>query len=133
MTWTAARGDLSPPVIDVGALAGHDRAAQEAVARALRRAGVSTGFFYVVNHGIEPAEAGGLFATAKRFFDLPDTVKNRVAMKNSRWNRGFDGIGNQQLDAATGFDRKESYFVGIDYGEDHPLVKAGTPYHGPNQ
>jgi isopenicillin N synthase-like dioxygenase len=125
--------DLSPPVIDVGALAGGDRPAQQAVARALRQACVSTGFFYVVNHGIAAAEVSDLFATAKQFFDQPDALRNRVAMKNSRWNRGFDGIGNQQLDAATGFDRKESYFVGVDYGEDHPLVKANTPYHGPNQ
>ncbi len=125
--------DLSPPVIDVGALAGHDRAAQEVVARALRQACVSTGFFYVTNHGIDAAEVDGLFATAKRFFDQTDAIKNRVAMKNSRWNRGFDGIGNQQLNAATGFDRKESYFIGIDYGADHPRVKANTPYYGPNQ
>jgi isopenicillin N synthase-like dioxygenase len=125
--------DLSPPMIDIDALAGGDRAAQAVTARALRQACVSTGFFYVVNHGVESTEISGLFATAKRFFDLPEAVKHRVAMKNSRWNRGFDEIGNQQLDAATGFDRKESYFIGIDYGVDHPLVKAGTPYHGPNQ
>ena len=129
----SAATDLSPPVIDVEALARGDAAACTRVVRALREACVATGFFYAVNHGIDPALVTGLLAQGKRFFDQPETVKLRLSMKNSRWNRGFDGIGNQQLDAATGFDRKESYFVGIDYGADHPLVRAGTPYHGPNQ
>jgi isopenicillin N synthase-like dioxygenase len=125
--------DLSPPVIDVAALAGVDLSARTAVACALRQACITTGFFYAANHGIDPALVENLFAQGKRFFDQPEATKLRSSMRNSRWNRGFDGIGNQQLDAATGFDRKESYFVGIDYGADHPLVRAGTPYHGPNQ
>jgi isopenicillin N synthase-like dioxygenase len=124
---------LSPPIIDVAPLAGMDAAARITVARALRQACATTGFFYAANHGIDPALVEGLLAQGRRFFDQPEAAKLRVSMKNSRWNRGFDGIGNQQLDAATGFDRKESYFVGIDYGADHPLVRAGTPYHGPNQ
>jgi isopenicillin N synthase-like dioxygenase len=129
----SAGPDLSPPVIDVAQLAGADRAAQAAVARALRATCVTTGFFYVANHGIDPGCTTRLFAQAERFFEQPESVKHRASMRNSRWNRGFDGIGNQSLDAATGFDRKESYFVGIDYGPDHPLVRAETPYLGPNQ
>jgi isopenicillin N synthase-like dioxygenase len=129
----SAELDLSPPIIDVAALAGVDLSARTTVARALRQTGTTTGFFYAANHGIDPAQVEGLLTQAKRFFDQPEATKLRVSMRNSRWNRGFDGIGNQQLDAATGFDRKESYFVGIDYGADHPLVRAGTPYHGPNQ
>ncbi len=129
----SAERDMSPPVIDVAPLAANDPAARAAVARALRGACLSTGFFYAANHGIDVARVGGLFAEAKRFFDQPGAVKEQASMRNWRWNRGFDGIGNQTLDAATGFDRKESYFIGIDYGPDHPLVRADTPYHGPNQ
>lgn len=125
--------DRSPPIIDVAPLAGMNPAAQIRVARTLRQACVTTGFFYAANHGIDLTLVNGVLVQAKRFFDQPDATKLRVSMKNSRWNRGFDGIGNQRLDAATGFDRKESYFVGIDYGADHPLVRAGTPYYGPNQ
>ncbi len=129
----SAAVDLSPPIIDVAALAEVDPSARAAVARALRQTCIATGFFYAANHGIDPALVKTLLAQGRRFFEQPDATKMRLSMKNSRWNRGFDGIGNQRLDAATGFDRKESYFVGIDYGADHPLVRAGTPYHGPNQ
>jgi isopenicillin N synthase-like dioxygenase len=129
----SATFDLSPPIIDVAALAGVDTSARIAVARALRQTCTTTGFFYAANHGIDSALVENLLAQGKRFFNQPEATKLRVSMRNSRWNRGFDGIGNQQLDATTGFDRKESYFVGIDYGTDHPLVRAGTPYHGPNQ
>jgi len=125
--------DLSPPVIDIGPLQAGDREGQLAVAKALREACLTTGFFYIANHGIDTAEVNALFGRAKQFFEQPDAVKERVTMKNSLWNRGFDGIGNQSLDAATGFDRKESYFIGNDLGPDHPLVKAKTPYYGPNQ
>jgi isopenicillin N synthase-like dioxygenase len=100
---------------------------------ALRRACIDTGFFYVAGHGIPEARQTALFAEAKRFFDLPLALKERMSMKNSRMNRGYDGIGNQALDEATGPDRKESYFIGTELGLDHPLVRAGTPNYGPNQ
>lgn len=129
----SAERDMSPPVIDVAPLAEGDGAARAAVAWALRDACLSTGFFYAAHHGIDAGRVRSLFVQAKRFFDQSDSVKERASMRNSQWNRGFDGIGNQTLDAATGFDRKESYFIGTDYGADHPLVRAGTPYHGPNQ
>ena len=124
---------LAPPVIDIAALRRHDPAGRRAVAAAIREACVSTGFFYIADHGVEADRVGALLSDGKRFFDQPLAVKDRNAMKKSRMNRGYDGIGNQSLDAATGFDRKESYFVGNDLGDDHPLVRAGTPNHGPNQ
>lgn len=123
---------LAPPVIDIGALRqpgpGRDR-----VVAALRQACCATGFFYAAGHGIDARLVARLFAETKRFFDLPEATKDKVNMRRGALKRGFDGIGGQALDATTGFDRKESFFMGVDLAPDHPLVRAGTPNHGPNQ
>jgi isopenicillin N synthase-like dioxygenase len=124
--------DCAPPVIDIDGLRQLDRGRRHEVARALREACIATGFFYISDHGLPAGETERVFAEAKRFFNQPQAVKDAAAMRRSRMNRGYDGIGNQSLDAATGFDRKESYFIGNDLGADHPLVRAGIPNHGPN-
>lgn len=138
--WTMDAGNpLGPqagaaaPVIDIGALRRSDVAACAEVAQSLRQACVTTGFFYITGHGIDRLQVEALFAAAKRFFDLPPEIRAQVAMSKSRVKRGYDGIGRQSLDAATGLDRKESFFVGVELGPEHPLVRAGTPNHGPNQ
>jgi isopenicillin N synthase-like dioxygenase len=129
----AAEAGAAAPVIDIGALRRADLEARAAVSRELRRACITTGFFYITGHGVDEARVATLFAAAKRFFDLPQEIRDQVAMSKSRCKRGYDGIGRQSLDAATGLDRKESFFVGVELGPEHPLVRAGTPNHGPNQ
>ncbi len=47
--------------------------------------------------------------------------------------RGFDPIGWQVLDPGQPADIKESFYTGVDRDASDPLVRAGTPNHGPNQ
>jgi isopenicillin N synthase-like dioxygenase len=135
MTSLAARPDVlpMPPIIDIGPLRNEDPADRRTVARALRAACIETGFCYVANHGIDPALAARMLAEAERFFEQLPEVKERVHIRNSTVRRGYEGIGAQALNAATGGDIKESVLVGVDLGPDHPLVRAGTPHYGPNQ
>ncbi|HUZ71972.1 MAG TPA: 2-oxoglutarate and iron-dependent oxygenase domain-containing protein [Stellaceae bacterium] len=123
----------SLPVIDIGLLHGDGPRGRRLIAARLRQACIATGFFYVANHGVDAALPERLFAAAKRFFDQPLAVKRQVAMSGADMERGYEGVGGQMLDAATGLDRKESIFIGIDWPPDHPLVRAGTPHHGPNR
>ncbi|MDB5405346.1 MAG: isopenicillin synthase family oxygenase [Rhodospirillales bacterium] len=120
------------PIIDIGALRQQDPTGSRRVAQALREACVTTGFFYVTNHGVADADVAQIFAEAKRFFDEPLVAKESVGLKTNSIFRGYDGIRGQALDAATGGDVKESIYMGIDLPLDDPLVVAGTPNHGPN-
>src|ERR1700716_1415874 len=67
-TIRAARAD-EVPVLDLGALnSGGDLAP---LARQLRHACETIGFFYVANHGIPTPIFDGVFAATRRYFDLP--------------------------------------------------------------
>jgi isopenicillin N synthase-like dioxygenase len=126
---------LSPlPVIDLTPSFGADPAGTANVAAAIDTAARRHGFFYIVGHGVPQALIDAIFDADARFFALPDEVKQRWHIDRSMGlQRGFDPIGWQSLDAGRPADLKESFYLGRDLAPDHPLVRAGTPNHGPNQ
>jgi isopenicillin N synthase-like dioxygenase len=117
------------PILDLTALTtGGDI---KPIAERMRHACVTTGFFYVANHGIPEAVIDNLFATTKRYFDLP--MEQRLAHRmDEKFRRGFmpQGI-NQHPGFAP--DLKESYEIGVDLPLTDPDVAAGLPLHGPNR
>jgi len=128
-------GGAAPPVIDIGELraaaAAHDPARAASVIAAMRAACTGTGFFYITNHGVEDSAVAQIFAESKRFFAQPVSLKDSIAITA---NRGYEGIGRQALNEATGGDIKESVMFGDDaIGPDHPAVRAGLPMHAANQ
>src|SRR5271170_7679648 len=125
----------APPVIDIGVLreaaAAGEPARAAAVVAAMRRACTGTGFFYIAGHGVAADAVERIFAESKRFFVQPIALKESIAITA---NRGYDGIGRQALNEATGGDIKESVMVGDDaISSDHPAVRAGLPMHAANQ
>ena len=114
------------PIID---LSHGDAATALAVDAACR----AHGFFYVTGHGIPAPVIDAAFAASKRFFALDDAVKARWHIDRSGLKRGFDPIGWQVLDPGQPADLKESFYTGVERTADDPLVRAGTPNHGPNQ
>jgi isopenicillin N synthase-like dioxygenase len=123
------------PVIDIGPFLRGTPADRAVVAKKIGDACRNIGFFYITNHGVPEALIAETYAQARRFFALPETVKEEVAIENSACHRGYFSTGGENLDPAkqkTG-DLKEGYKIGRDLGADHPLVQANTPLHGPNQ
>ncbi|GAB4368905.1 MAG: 2-oxoglutarate and iron-dependent oxygenase domain-containing protein [Kiloniellaceae bacterium] len=124
------------PVIDFGPFLTGDLAARKAVAERIGHACRNIGFFYLKNHGIADALVARSFAEAKRFFDQPMERKLEIDIEKSACHRGYFKVGGENLDPAKqkeGGDLKEGVKIGRDLAGDHPLVKAGTPLHGPNQ
>jgi len=121
------------PIIDVSGLLSDDMARRQAVAADLRSACRGTGFFYITNHGVDPALLAATFAESKRFFSQPVELKNRVHISNTDVFRGYDGPGTESLNREMGADNKESMYMGVDLPPDHPLVLARTPQLGANQ
>jgi isopenicillin N synthase-like dioxygenase len=63
------------PVIDISGIYNDDVADRKAVAEEIREAAHRIGFFYIVNHGIDPKYAEQTFEQAKRFFAQPEEKK----------------------------------------------------------
>lgn len=120
------------PIIDIGALRSDDPSRHRAIARQFRAACTATGFFYAANHGVDPALSARIFGEAKRFFDQPLAMKERVAIVKGASQNGYSGLGSQQLDPAAAPDNKESMYLSVDRAPDDPLVLARTPLHEPN-
>lgn len=121
------------PTIDLtGAMrAGSARA--DDVAAQMRAAATATGFFYVSGHGIPAMQVQRMFTAAQTFFDLPAEAKQAISLHKSPSMRGYEGLGDQKLDATAKPDIKESFYCGIDYPDDHPYVLKGHHSYGHNQ
>jgi isopenicillin N synthase-like dioxygenase len=127
------RAEISEiPIIDIGEL-GREAAGESAVVAAIRAACEGVGFFYVTNHGVEPAMIGGIFAECRRFFVLPQGERDALLLTNSPHYRGYLPIGARGANADRPRDLLESFNVARELGEDDPFVRAGKPLHGPNQ
>ena len=119
------------PILDAGLMLG-DQADRAAFGRGVRAACLETGFFYIRNHGIDPALITETLAQARAFFALPLYRKLDVDKTLSFCNRGYEKLRDQTLEAGTPPDLKEGYYIGTDLPLDHPSVMARRFNHGPN-
>lgn len=119
------------PVIDVAPLASGTRADVLAVARSMREAAQSVGFFYVRNHGMSQALIDEVDRTARAFFALPLDVKNQV--KPLDRHRGFLSVGQAKMERDAKVDLKESFIWGLDIDASDADYRAGNRMHGPNR
>ncbi|WP_327351096.1 isopenicillin N synthase family dioxygenase [Streptomyces sp. NBC_01304] len=113
------------PVIDVSALAGGGEAGERAAA-AIGRACRDNGFFYVTGHGVPDELCGRLDAAARRFFALPEPVKQEISMaRGGRTWRGHFPVGGELTSGRP--DLKEGIYFGAELPAGDP-----RPLHGPN-
>ncbi|WP_111496107.1 isopenicillin N synthase family dioxygenase [Marinobacter bohaiensis] len=102
------------------------------LATSLREACLETGFFYVSNHGINPALIERVFAASRAFFDQPLDIKNQVDKAQSPANRGYEPLRGQTLEPGTPPDLKEGFYIGEDVPADDPRALNGEFNIGPN-
>ncbi len=78
------------------------------ITEALWQAASEYGFFQLSNHGLDAAAISETFATAKRFFALPNETKAQWPLKGGGLNAGWES--RAQVRPSTGTaDDKESY------------------------
>jgi isopenicillin N synthase-like dioxygenase len=108
------------PVID---LSDFDSAAGRArIAKEVREACVTVGFFLITGHGIPTDVREGMREAAKRYFALPDSERQKDAT-DVRFRRGYMHMPGSPRD---------SYELSLDLPLDDPDVVAGRFLHGPN-
>jgi isopenicillin N synthase-like dioxygenase len=118
------------PILDISELvagAGEGWAGAEQLGQACRE----SGFFYVVGHGVDEELQRRLRELSREFFaqDVETKMRIRMALGGRAW-RGYFRVGDELTSGKP--DQKEGLYFGEELAADHPLVKAGTPLHGPN-
>ena len=121
----------SLPIIDIAPLLARTparTAAAEQIALACR----AHGFFYIQGHGVPDALIQDLDAQSRAFFALPveEKMRWRMELSGRAW-RGYFPLAGELTSGRP--DWKEGLYLGSELPPEHPLVKAGTPLHGPNQ
>jgi isopenicillin N synthase-like dioxygenase len=108
----------------------------EAVAREVRRASETVGFFYLAGHGVPDPVVERAFAASRELHALPLDEKLRLQLNEN--NIGYLPV-NQSIQKASTVHKatrpnyNESFFISHDRAADHPDVLAGTPLRGRNQ
>jgi isopenicillin N synthase-like dioxygenase len=118
------------PILDVSDLVNGAPGRREVAAR-LGQACRESGFFYVVGHGVDEGLQRRLRELSRELFaqDVETKMRIRMALGGRAW-RGYFRVGDELTSGRP--DQKEGLYFGQELVADHPLVKAGTPLHGPN-
>jgi isopenicillin N synthase-like dioxygenase len=122
----------SIPLINFAPAYSGDVSARASLAAEISAASRSAGFFYLADHGIAPELEQRVFDQSRRFFEMPQALKEAVHMRHSTCRRGYENLGDQTLDLEARPDLKESFYCGVHYDATHPFVKAGYDSYGPN-
>jgi len=127
-----AGGGLRIPIVDLGPyLAGRAGALDEA-ATALGRASESVGFYFIANHGVDPALTRRVFAENARFHALP--LERKMAVRALEEPVGYLPVGGQTQRAeiygarSKHPDRSASFYIRDEYPPDHPDRVAKKPW-----
>src|SRR5262245_9285327 len=121
---------LTDVVMDIEPLVRATGAAAD-VSVQLGRACREHGFFYVTGHGVSVDLQRRLEDLSRRFFaqDLATKMEIRMERGGRAW-RGYFPVGDELTSGRP--DLKEGIYFGAELPENHPLVRHGTPLHGPN-
>lgn len=91
------------------------------------------GFFQIVGHGVPLEQQTAVMDAAKQFFALPQADKDAVSKDNNTWNRGYERLRSQILEAGTEPELKEGFYIGDEIAETHPYFVQRRLNSGPNQ
>ena len=124
------------PVIDFGPAFRGEPGGLDIVARQVRHASETVGFFYLAGHPVPQALIDAAFDASREFHAIP--LEEKLALKINENNIGYLPV-NQSMQRhstvhkATRPNFNESFFISHDRGADHPDALAGTPLRGRNQ
>jgi len=118
------------PIINISALVSGSEERHEVAAK-IGQACRDWGFFYIIGHGVDEPLQRRMEKVSQQFFAQDLETKLEMAMsRGGRAWRGYFPVGGELTSGKP--DLKEGIYFGAELQDDHPLVKMGTPMHGPN-
>lgn len=124
------------PIIDLGALRVGSPGALDVVARQIRAASETVGFYFLVDHGIDAALIADAFALNARFFESP--LEQKLTVRIDHQQSGFQPLKQSLIRSSTVNDNTKPDMCEImilrrDLPLDHPDVVAGKRFRQPNK
>lgn len=112
------------PIIDFAPFLSGSFKDKQQVAKAMRSASETNGFFMLKNIGIPNQDIDQAFLQSKQFFNLPETEKQQLAWDNALSNRGYIAVKRETLDPSQKSDLKEAFNLGTKKNESDPTHPA---------
>ncbi|BCR86035.1 isopenicillin N synthase family dioxygenase [Aspergillus chevalieri] len=123
----------SPPVLDFSPFYGEDSAAKAKLVESIKGCCLYNGFFQIIGHRVPIELQQAVMRCTKRFFEMPLEQKLKIDKNNNTFNRGYELLRSQMLEAGTGPELKEGLYIGEEIPEDHPYFIQRKLNSGPNQ
>ncbi|MEQ8923390.1 MAG: 2-oxoglutarate and iron-dependent oxygenase domain-containing protein [Marinovum algicola] len=128
--------ELVVPLIDMGPLRDGSADGVEKVARDVAAACTSSGFLYVVNHGVSKETVDGIFQANKDFHALP--LEKKLELQINQFYRGYVPFAGSTLKVSSIGEAKkpnqsEQIIFRHELAADDPDLGQGLPLQGPNQ
>jgi isopenicillin N synthase-like dioxygenase len=114
------------PSLDLASFYGDDKAQKDKFVAELGAAYHSIGFVAIRNHFLTDNQQQQLYAAIKKFFALPDAVKQKYERPALAGQRGYIGKGKEHAKGRNTGDLKEFYHVGQEL-EQPQLLQEGYP------
>jgi isopenicillin N synthase-like dioxygenase len=111
------------PSLDLADFTGNDPAKKKKFVADLGDAYHAIGFVAIRNHLLTDDLTAKLYAAIKKFFALPDAVKQQYEIPNLAGQRGYIGKGKEHAKGRNTGDLKEFYHVGQTVLDDDPIKK----------
>lgn len=124
--------DATLPVVDLSGLFTGDADDKAKVAAALGDAARSSGFFYIVNHGIPQDQIDAVFAASKEFHDKPRGYKMKYWSGFTTNHRGYVPFEENGTSFPKVINFLEAWDMSYEAPADHPDYLAGWRMTGPN-
>ena len=124
------------PVLDLGPYRAGAASARAALGARMRDALERIGFYFIENHGVDPALVDAVFAQAQRFHAQPLAAK--MALRANQHNVGYmpmkgSTTRSSKVNRNTKPNLNEAFFIKRDLAPDHPDVVAGVRFRPANQ
>lgn len=109
------------PSLDLADFTSGDPARKAAFVQAMGDAHQNIGFVAIKNHGLSDDLTERLYAAIKKFFALPDDVKQKYEIPGLAGQRGYVGKGKEHAKGRNTGDLKEFYHVGQEVTDNDPI------------
>ena len=111
------------PSLDLADFTSGDPQKKEKFVQALGEAYNNIGFVAIRNHFLTDELSARLYDTIKKFYALPDSVKQKYEIPGLAGQRGYIGKGKEHAKGRNTGDLKEFYHVGQEVLDNDPIKK----------
>lgn len=115
------------PSLDLADFTSGDAEKKKRFVEKLGEAYNNIGFVSIKNHGLSDELQERLYTAIKKFFGLPDEVKQKYEIPGLAGQRGYIGKGKEHAKGRSTGDLKEFYHIGQQVTDDNDPVKDEYP------